>query len=689
MTRIKYMKKIGAQAVIVLIMAVALSINPISTNLNAQDKEDVTPWVKDYQKAKERSGESVPQVKDVLLETPVERRKRLGDKEPKLDDIKFNYFLMDSPAIRRESDLYGPVRFMHKKHAGLVNDCLLCHHYRPADPKAPEVSRCLSCHQAPFQPELAGRISLKAALHRQCMDCHRKWNKGPLGCNDCHIKNTPDHNDLVVLPKNPTPTEVTKECIRCHETQADEMLTSTHWLWKGSSPYTEDHEHQVDLGKATSTVNNSMIHVASNEALCTSCHAGYGFKDSTFDFTDKTKIDCLVCHDTTREYQKDPKGAGMPAKDVDLVKVAKNVGKTSRKSCGDCHFSGSGDEHMKHGKLNPFLDFHNKNSDIHMGGLGFQCYNCHETKKHKISGRSLALPVVEGSRSCSDCHTEEPHQGKNLLTHHLNRHTKHMACMTCHTPVYALYTPVKTYWDWSEAGQKDRKVNINDEGMPDYDWKYGSFLWESSIKPVFAWYNGKVKRYILGDKINQDGVIALTEPVGDIKDPKSTIYPFKVMKGKQAADKNNNYLLVPNYDGPEGFWKTLDWNKAFKKGTSAAGLSYSGEYEWVETSMYVSLTHEVMAKNFALSCVQCHPSLRKGRSCGRCHTEKKGVNFEELAYKGVDFKFLHRRTQSTEGLTNGEDYIDFKKLGYKGDPIVHGGRFKQLPLGWSEDKEKK
>jgi hypothetical protein len=28
------------------------------------------------------------------------------------------------------------------------------------------------------------------------------------------------------------------------------------------------------------------------------------------------------------------------------------------------------------------------------------------------------------------------------------------------------------------------------------------------------------------------------------------------------------------------------------------------------------------------------------------------------------------------------DYIDFKALGYKGDPIIFGGRFKKLPMGF-------
>lgn len=28
------------------------------------------------------------------------------------------------------------------------------------------------------------------------------------------------------------------------------------------------------------------------------------------------------------------------------------------------------------------------------------------------------------------------------------------------------------------------------------------------------------------------------------------------------------------------------------------------------------------------------------------------------------------------------DYIDFKALSFKGDPINHGGRFKKLPMGY-------
>ncbi len=656
-----------------------LIIEPSIASLMTPD-----PWEARQKAAVLRSAEVVPLVKEVLEETLSQRRARLGFKTLQLEDLKNSYFLLNNPRLKREEDLYGTVRFMHKKHATLLKDCIICHHYRPADPKASEATRCSACHQAPFNPELPGRLGLQGAHHRQCMGCHEKWKRGPVGCTDCHKKNVPNHGKLVRLSGKPDPTEVTKECLRCHDVQAEEIITSTHWLWKGPSAFTEGEEKRIDLGKATKTINNFCINIASNWSRCTSCHAGYGWKDASFNFADKTKIDCLICHDTTGTYKKDPLGAGMPNTDVDLVRVARKVGKPSRRTCGECHFSGGGEDPVKHGKLNPFLGFHTSSCDIHMGGLGFQCHECHQTRNHKIAGRSLSLPVAEGSRSCEDCHTSLPHQGKGILNHHLNRHTEHLACTTCHNPVYAECNPTKTYWDWSTAGDKKRMVKKNEYGMPDYNRKYGDFSWETSVKPAYAWYNGKVRRHLLGDKINIEGVTLLTEPVGEVNDPNSRIYPFKVMNGRQAADVLYNYLLVPHLFGPGGYWEDLNWQKSFADGMQAAGLPYSGRFKWVETKMYLGLTHEVMAKNLALSCVQCHQSLRTERSCGRCHQDKREVDFKNLASQGISFKMVHgKHIDATDSASSrSASYIEFKKLGYKGDPIEFGGRFKQLPLGW-------
>ncbi len=159
--------------------------------------------------------------------------------------------------------------------------------------------------------------------------------------------------------------------------------------------------------------------------------------------------------------------------------------------------------------MNGILYYPSRSCDVHMGGMDFQCHECHETRNHKIAGRSISLPVAEGSRSCEDCHSAQPHKpvqkgkgGRKLLLPHLNRHTEHLHCQTCHSPVYAKCRPTKTWWDWSKAGDKKRKPEKDEYGMDDYFWKKGEFEWKESVKPTYLWYNGKVKRYGVGDPIS-------------------------------------------------------------------------------------------------------------------------------------------------------------------------------------------
>ena len=572
----------------------------------------------DQEAALRRAHEVVPLVTAVLEETASQRRARLGESAPNLKDQKHRYLVLDSPLLKEEGnaggDLYGPVRFMHMKHAAVVGDCTECHHRRPADPRGSETARCSACHQEPFNPTTPERLGLKAAYHQQCMGCHQERNQGPTDCTGCHARNVPNHKDLVKLPENPEPSAVTRECLRCHDAQAEDMLKSAHWLWKGPSPHTEGHEKHIHLGKATNTINNFCIALPSNWPRCTSCHAGYGWKDGTFDFSDKTNIDCLVCHDTSEKYAKVPTGAGMPYPVINLKEVAESVGKPSRRTCGDCHFQGGGGDAAKHGDMNGILYYPTRDCDVQMGGMDFQCQDCHKTRNHKIAGRSLSAPVAEGSRSCENCHTSQPHkhhageghEGHDLLNHHLNRHVRHIACVTCHSPVYAKCRATKTWWDWSKAGDKERKPKKDEYGMPDYDTLKGEFRWRESAVPTYAWYNGKVRRHIIGDKVGSEGPEKLTEPLGALRDPRSRIYPFKLMEGRQMADAVHHTLIVPHLFGPEGYWKTFDWDKSFRIGMQSVNLPYSGKYRWVDTVMYWGLNHETMPARNALGCSQCH-----------------------------------------------------------------------------------
>jgi hypothetical protein len=62
------------------------------------------------------------------------------------------------------------------------------------------------------------------------------------------------------------------------------------------------------------------------------------------------------------------------------------------------------------------------------------------------------------------------------------------------------------------------------------------------------------------------------------------------------------------------------------------------------------------------------------------------VNFAAIAHKGTDFSYMASKGRDVSHLVGTTDYIDFKALGYEGDPIIYGGRFKKLPMGYKAHK---
>jgi len=402
-----------------------------------------------------------------------------------------------------------------------------------------------------------------------------------------------------------SPQEITETCLTCHEEVGDDIMKSRHWNWLGEESDFPGHG-KMRFGKQN-IVNNFCVAVYSNWPRCTSCHIGYGWKDNSFDFSDPNNIDCLVCHDQTGTYKKVPTAAGMPAENIDLVNIAQNVGASSRKTCGSCHFSGGGADGVKHGDLDATLLKPSRELDVHMGGQDFSCTECHTTDSHQIKGASHGS-MAQGVNhvSCEDCHDSEPHEKEKL-----NKHSSAVACETCHIPEYGRGNPTKTWWDWSTSGQ-DRESKKDEYGKETFNKKKGDFTWGKNVIPNYQWYNGKADYYQIGDKINPKYPVKLNRLNGYIADPNAKIYPFKKMTGKQIYDKKNKYLIIPHLFGKEGFWKTWDWDLASKIGMETVGLDYSGEYDFVETEMFIPIAHMVPPKEKALKCWDCHhPS--KGR----------------------------------------------------------------------------
>ena len=430
------------------------------------------------------------------------------------------------------------------------------------------------------------------------------------------------HKDYLSGPFN-SPQEVTTECLNCHENAAKEIMLTNHWTWLNEE-FVDANNNKVQMGKKN-FINNFCIAVPSNYPRCTSCHVGYGWKDDTFDFKAEQNVDCLVCHEQSGTYVKVPTGAGMPDAKVDLLVSAQSVGKTTRKNCGICHFDGGGGTGVKHGDLDDSLYDPKPETDYHMGALGFTCSDCHTTKEHKIMGASHgSMASGQNHIYCTDCHEGEVHENKTI-----NKHLSAVACETCHIPEFAKEEPTKVWWDWSKAGE-DKEDAKDKYGKETYSKIKGEFVWAKNVIPTYKWYNGSASYYKFGDKLSSTEIVKLNSLNGSINDLKAKIAPFKVMRGKQIFDSQNNFLIIPKLFGADGYWKTFDWNLASQIGMKEVNLKYSGSYAFVETEMFWPINHMVSSKANALHCTYCH-----------------GV-------KG--------------------DRMDWKALGYTGDPMKVKGR---------------
>jgi octaheme c-type cytochrome (tetrathionate reductase family) len=430
-----------------------------------------------------------------------------------------------------------------------------------------------------------------------------------------------DHKDIVKGPFA-TPQEVTRACLECHPKAAEEIMATSHWTWQSKPFQVPWRDQPVTIGKFNQ-INNFCIGTPGNQKKCMTCHIGYGWsEDQPYDFSNPLNVDCLACHADPALYAKGE--YGNPAKNVDLVAAARSVGATTRNTCGKCHFDGGGGNGVKHGDLDESLILPSENLDVHMGRYDFQCTTCHWTEKHQVKGRLIADNYQVDPKeqvSCEQCHQNHQHKDERL-----NTHLRSVACQTCHIPAIAIEDPTKVYWDWSTAGQEGRK---------DDHYVYlkikGSFIYQTNYKPQYRWFNGNLQyRYILGDKIDPNGITYINLPAGSIDDPQARIFPFKLHVAKQPYDKVYNYLLSPITAGKNGFWTLFNWDIAFKEAEKWTGLKYSGQYGFAETWMYWPTTHMVQPATNALKCADCH---------------------------GPDGR------------------MDWQALGYPGDPAEWGGRF--------------
>lgn len=435
-----------------------------------------------------------------------------------------------------------------------------------------------------------------------------------------------NHAELITGPFKDGPS-VTKACLECHEKQAADFMKTSHWTWKGPAKgHVRGYEHsKVEYGK-TNMINGFCVNVEGgpnqlNRGHCAECHPSYAWKDSTFDLKDKTRVDCLVCHAQKGDYGREDSEVSEFA---DLTKAAQSVALPALKNCGACHYVGGGDDGVKHGTLDSSLNNADKSLDVHMaakakGGQGFVCQTCHVAKDHRISGASTQMATFDGRTNCEDCHSGKnaPHlKSRNGVI--INIHLQTVACQTCHIPSYGRGKPTLMSWDYATVGKGLKLPPM--AGKPTFNDGRGSFTWARNVTPVYRWYDGTINRYMKGDKIvDMKAPVALEAPYGSIQLQGAKIYPFKEYKSVQPADSRFSYLLpFSNY---KGLWEHKDWVRALEDGAKGSGLPFSGKYQFVETVSWIGQTHEVVPKENALTCGDCH--LGGGR-----------MNWKELGYKG-------------------------------------------------------
>jgi octaheme c-type cytochrome (tetrathionate reductase family) len=445
---------------------------------------------------------------------------------------------------------------------------------------------------------------------------------------------TADHAKLEAL-KGPFTSgpEVTKACLSCHTETGHQFMKSVHWTWEYKDPNTGQM-----LGKRH-LVNNFCTNSRGNEGMCAQCHAGYGWKDESFDFANQDNIDCLVCHDATGTYYRVPATKGNEAcavmfadkKPIDLMKVAQGVALPTRENCGTCHFYGGGGDNVKHGDLSSALKQPPRDLDVHMAadGLNFACTACHVTKDHVWAGSRYHLVAKDqegtgkpGSRrdvaTCESCHGLDPHPQDSVARIKLNDHADKIACQTCHIPAIARGGVATTVdWDWRTAGKVKNGEGYHESdytqgnGQHRYTYKSikGNFTYAENLIPLYAWFDGQMRYTTVDTKFDiTKQPVPINTFAGSRDDPDSRIWPFKEMHTWQPFDKGNGTLVYTHLWGEDSdaYWGNYDMARAVERGMKDFGLPYSGDLGFVETASYWPVTHMVAPKEQALGCGDCH-----------------------------------------------------------------------------------
>ncbi len=322
----------------------------------------------------------------------------------------------------READIVGlsPLSFDHSatdfalRNRHLGRECAACHKKGDKFRAAPD--DCFACHKA--------NDAHQGKLGKQCEDCHsdKGWRVTHFDHDKTKFKLVGKHHDTACLlcHTGHRYKDTPKVCIDCHrlndvhnrnygkkcgdchvpkgwreiefdhDKQTKFPLRGVHKTARCSACHTGDLYKDKLKSQCIACHRNDDWHKGRNGEKCESCHNERSWRESRFDHNKQTKfkldgkhakLACVACHKGSPEKEKD------------------------KRACNACHAI----------------------NDVHKGGAGKVCSDCHSTREWKKTsfdhGRDteFRLRGAHGKLVCNQCHVIAPKEQK-LAT----------ACYDCH-----------------------------------------------------------------------------------------------------------------------------------------------------------------------------------------------------------------------------------------------------------------
>lgn len=278
-------------------------------------------------------------------------------------------FVMNESGIR-----YGKLVFSHKLHAEMAemkDGCNSCHHYNTTGPILP----CSNCHAHKRNRSDVSTPDYRAAIHRQCMDCHKEWDK-QMKCVSCHLQ------------KGDAAYKKAEEEIRRLKGLSHPPI---------QEPEKVVYETNYEKGKIVTFYHSEHTQIFGMN--CISCHKNES---------------CTKCHHTT---------AGTLVTKKDRLQLARSEEEQHR-TCFVCHKNDNCNKcHLKKEK-NPFN--HEISSGFNLGKhhSSLKCISCHKNNDYKGL-----------KRSCNACHNNfvEGKFNHNVTGLSLDANHADLECSSCHT----------------------------------------------------------------------------------------------------------------------------------------------------------------------------------------------------------------------------------------------------------------